>query len=88
MYDRAHDRAWTLMREWCQPLADAGVEFDIVVEEGGPAEVLLNAAAHVRSDLVVVSRRDHHLQRGMLGSVSQRVLAYAPCPAVIVPPPG
>jgi nucleotide-binding universal stress UspA family protein len=87
LYERARDRASTLMRDWCRPLSDAGVEFDKVLEEGGPAEVLLNTAAQVQADLVVVSRRDHHLLRGTLGSVSQRVLAYAPCPAVIVPPP-
>jgi nucleotide-binding universal stress UspA family protein len=87
LYDRAHDRASMLMRDWCQPFADAGAEFDIVIEEGGPAEVLLNTAAERSADLVVVGRRDHDLRRGILGSVSQRVLAYAPCPAVIVPPP-
>jgi nucleotide-binding universal stress UspA family protein len=88
LYDRAHDRAIDLMREsWCRPLQEAGVDFDVVVEEGAPAEVILNTAARVQADLVVVSRRDYHLLRGTLGSVSQRVLAYAPCPAAIVPPP-
>jgi nucleotide-binding universal stress UspA family protein len=87
LYDRAHERASALMEDWCRPLSDAGVDFDTVIEEGGPGEVLLNRAAQVQADLVIVSRRDHHLLRGTLGSVSQRVLAYAPCPAAIVPPP-
>ena len=88
LYERAHARALQLMNEWwVRPLRDAGVSFDTVVEDGGPAEVLLSVAARMSADLVVVGRRDHHLLRGTLGGVSQRVLAYSPCPAVVVPSP-
>lgn len=86
LYERTHRRAVGLMRDhWCAVLTRAGVPLDVVVEEGGPAEVLLEHAARVDADLVVVSRRDGALTRGTLGSVSQRVLAYAPCPSVLVP---
>jgi nucleotide-binding universal stress UspA family protein len=88
IYDRAHARAVTLLRErWSRPLVDAGVAVDLIVEDGGPAEVLLGAAKNVDADVVVVGRRDHYPLRGTLGGVSQRVLAYAPCAAVIVPAP-
>ena len=88
IYDRAHARAVTLLRErWSRPLVDAGVGFDLVVEDGGPAEVLLDTARNVEANVIVVGRRDHYPLRGTLGGVSQRVLAYAHCPAVIVPPP-
>jgi nucleotide-binding universal stress UspA family protein len=88
IYDRAHARAVTLLREqWSRPLVDAGVALDLAVEDGGAAEVLLEAATKVDADVIVVGRRDHYPLRGTLGGVSQRVLAYAPCVAVIVPPP-
>jgi nucleotide-binding universal stress UspA family protein len=49
--------------------------------------VLIGTAARTAADIMVVSRRDRHLQRGTLGGVSQRVLAYAPCAAAMVPSP-
>jgi nucleotide-binding universal stress UspA family protein len=86
LYERAHARSVQLMEEWwVRPLRDTGVSFDTIVEDGGPAEVLLGVATRLSADLVVVGRRDHHLLRGTLGGVSQRVLAYSPCPAVVVP---
>jgi nucleotide-binding universal stress UspA family protein len=85
LYERAREGVTRLMNDWCRPFMDAGVEFDTVVEEGGPAGVLIDVAARARADLVVVGRRADQPLRGMLGSVSQRVLAYAPCPAAIVP---
>ncbi|HEX5096011.1 MAG TPA: universal stress protein [Acidimicrobiia bacterium] len=88
IYERAHARAVTLLRDrWSRPLVEAGVAFDLAVEDGGPAEVLLEVATKVGADVIVVGRRDHAPLRGTLGGVSQRVLAYAPCAAVIVPPP-
>jgi nucleotide-binding universal stress UspA family protein len=88
LYDRARSRAVELMEDrWTRPFVDAGVSFDLAVEEGGPAEVLVGTAARVDADLVVVGRRDHAPMRGTLGGVSQRVLAYAPCAAAMVPLP-
>jgi nucleotide-binding universal stress UspA family protein len=88
LYDRARARAVDLMRDhWCRPFVDAEVPFGTVVEEGGAAEVLIGTAARTAADVVVVSRRDRHLRRGTLGGVSQRVLAYAPCPVAMIPSP-
>jgi nucleotide-binding universal stress UspA family protein len=85
LYERAHTRAVALMRDsWSRPLRNAGVEFDVVVGSGGAADVLLAAAADVTANLVVVGRQDRGAMSGMLGGVSQRVLAYAPCAAAIV----
>lgn len=88
MDDRARLRAAMLMQDqWAGPFIDGGVAFDVFVDEGGPAEVLLGVAERTAADLVVVGRRDHFPTRGMLGGVSQRVLAYAPCAAATVPTP-
>jgi nucleotide-binding universal stress UspA family protein len=88
VYGRARARAVARLEDaWTGPFTDAGVTFDVVVEEGGPAEVLLGGAARLDADLVVVGRRDHAPMRGTLGGTSQRVLAYAPCAAAVVPLP-
>lgn len=88
LYDRAQARAAALLRDqWSRPFLDAGVAFDTVVEEGGPAEVVLRVATRTNADLVVVGRRGNFPMRGTLGGVSQRVLAYAPCAAATVPSP-
>ena len=89
MYDQARLRVAALLQDkWVRPFIDGGVSFDVFVDEGGPAELLLGAAAKNAADLVVVGRRDHFPLRGTLGGVSQRVLAYAPCAAATVPLPG
>jgi nucleotide-binding universal stress UspA family protein len=66
------------------PLVDADT-VDTITAKGGAAEVLLDAAEQRAADVVVVGRRDHGALRGTLGGVSQRVLAYAPCPAIVMP---
>jgi len=88
IYDVVRARAVALMKEqWTRPFVDGGVGADLVVEEGGPAEVVLGTAAKADADLVVIGRREHLPMRGTLGGVSQRVLAYAPCAALMVPFP-
>jgi nucleotide-binding universal stress UspA family protein len=53
------------------------------VIEGHPARALLDAATD--ADLLVVGSRGHGGFNGMLlGSVSQHVIAHAPCPVVVV----
>jgi nucleotide-binding universal stress UspA family protein len=73
------------MHEWCSVLHEVGASYDTVIEAGGVAEVLLDTARDRDADAVVVGRHDHGALRGTLGGVSQRVLAYAPCPAVVMP---
>ena len=60
MYDQARLRVAALLQDkWVRPFIDGGVSFDVFVDEGGPAELLLGAAAKNAADLVVVGRRDH-----------------------------
>jgi nucleotide-binding universal stress UspA family protein len=89
LYERARKRTTELMRTtWCDPLFATSTAFDTVVEIGRAAEVILGSAERTAAHLVVLGRRDYGPLRGTLGGVSQRVLAYAPCAAAIVPYPG
>jgi nucleotide-binding universal stress UspA family protein len=57
---------------------------DVRIVQGHPVNVLLQQARG--ADLVVVGTRGHGQVMGtLLGSVSQRVAAHAPCPVVVVP---
>ncbi len=53
--------------------------------EGTPAETILNVARSRNSDLIIMGARGLGKLSGLLlGSTSQKVLALAPCPVLIV----
>ena len=55
------------------------------VLRGGPAEAILDHARSTGADLIVAGRRGYGTLRGMLvGSVSQKLIAHATCPVLIV----
>jgi nucleotide-binding universal stress UspA family protein len=56
-----------------------------LVKEGDPADVICQMAAAEGVDLIVVgSHGKGWARRALLGSVSQHVLAHAPCPVLVV----
>jgi nucleotide-binding universal stress UspA family protein len=62
---------------------EPAVDVQTAVEEGNPAEVLIERSKE--ADLVVVGSRGHGGFKGMLlGSVSQHLVAHAECPVVVV----
>ena len=64
-------------------LGDNATSITGTVTRGHPAEVLVAAAQG--ADLLVVGSRGHAALPGrLLGSVSERVAARAPCPVVVV----
>jgi nucleotide-binding universal stress UspA family protein len=68
-----------------QALPDGSDAIIRTIVEDHPASALVNAATG--ADLVVVGSRGHGAFAGMLlGSVSQHVVAHAPCPVVVVRP--
>lgn len=73
------------LRTMLDPLrADTEVPITEVVREGHPVEVLRDQSTD--ADLVVVGSRGHSsLASVLLGSVSRRIAAAAPCPVVVVP---
>lgn len=63
----------------------AGVKFNATVAVGHPAEQIVHHAAEFKCDLIVMGHRGKSIvQRWLLGSVSKRVLSYAPCSVLVV----
>jgi len=61
------------------------VTLDTIVVAGHPAEQIVHQAAELHVDLIVMGHRGKSfIQRWLLGSVSKRVLSYAPCSVTIV----
>jgi nucleotide-binding universal stress UspA family protein len=87
-YNRAmHRLSQTLEHEWSAPLRAAGIPYQTILEEGGAATVLLDAARRYDIDLIVVGRRGVDDFPGLaMGSVAHRVVAFGRCPTVVVPP--
>lgn len=68
-------------------LREAGVEFQIrqLVRGMDPAEDLINVAAEVSANVIVIGlRRRSPVGKLILGSNAQRILLDAPCPVLAV----
>ena len=67
--------------------ARAGIGLDVVIKVGWPARCILERAADLQADLIVIGTHGtsgfEHL---VLGSVAEKVLRKAKCPVVTVPP--
>ena len=60
------------------------VEARYLEPSGEPAEQLVEAAHRLGADLVVIGRRNRPPLRGLLGSVSSRVVRRAGCDVLVV----
>jgi nucleotide-binding universal stress UspA family protein len=67
-------------------LADAGVSADVSVEQGvSPAENVIKFAAEFGIDLIVLGHRGRgDVEKFLMGSVTERVVAHAPCSVLVV----
>ena len=70
-----------------EALTAAGLHARASVRTGDPGREIVEAARTMSTDLVVVGSRGRGGVRGLLlGSVSRRVAATAPCSVLVVPP--
>ena len=63
---------------------DAGLEIDVQVRPGHPAELIVRVAEEGGYDLVVLGHRGHFERDRLLGSTADRVSEHAHCPVMIV----
>ena len=82
------DRAERVLDEAIKIARDKGLRdraFDIVLEQGSPAQQIVDYANRNESDLIVMGNRGlGHLTGLLLGSVSSKVLGLAACPVLAV----
>ena len=64
--------------------ADAGIEIDVLVRPGHPADLISEVAEEGAYDLIVLGHRGHFVRDRLLGSTADRVAEHAPCPVMIV----
>ncbi len=62
----------------------AGVEVDVDVRPGHPAELISHVAEEGSFDLIVLGHRGHFVRDRLLGSTADRVAEHAHCPVMIV----
>ena len=76
------------VRDWLSPARSAGLQTDIIVDEGNPAACILEHAASLPANLIVMGTHGRGgFDRLVLGSVAEKVLRKATCPVMTVPPP-
>jgi len=63
----------------------AGVKLEQLIEEGTPHRVIVEVAERIGADLIVIGKVGRRGPRRILiGSVTERVLASAPCPVLVM----
>jgi eukaryotic-like serine/threonine-protein kinase len=76
------------LRHWAEPLKLDGQRLTAhVLEAVDPAHAILDFVQANRVDHIVIGARQNSLMRTLLGSVSARVAAEAPCSVTVVRPP-
>jgi nucleotide-binding universal stress UspA family protein len=63
------------------------IDIDVLIDSGHPASRILERAAALPADLIVIGTHGHGgFERLVLGSVTEKVLRKATCPVMTVPP--
>jgi nucleotide-binding universal stress UspA family protein len=81
----ADARAKRTIEELAAKLRETGIRVDTVTCEGDPPEAILDHAKSVGADLIAMGTHGlSGLNRLLLGSTAERVVASAPCPVLTV----
>ena len=73
---------------WLDERAAAVPGATAVLLEGDPAEAVCEWAARTGAGLLIVARRRGTVARALHGSFAGRVAQHAPCPVLVLRPPG
>lgn len=89
VYDEAAElrRLEEQTRVFLEPASRAEVAVEVLVDVGQAAHQILERAAALQTDLIVIGTHGHGgFQHLVLGSVAEKVLRRAGCPVLTVPP--
>lgn len=79
------EEAKAVIQKAVDAVGDTSCEIHTEIIEGPAAEAIINVAATRKSDVIVMGSRGLGTLAGLLlGSISQKVVAHAPCPVLIV----
>jgi hypothetical protein len=68
-----------------QKLQQKGINVETFVREGEPYKIITELATDLKSDVIVLgSHGKTGLHKLLMGSVTERVIGYSPCPVLIV----
>jgi nucleotide-binding universal stress UspA family protein len=89
IYERTAEHALKQEEQYLARVQDTSanpdIEFDIKVEEGDVAGVIVDRAVACDADLILMTTHGYSgFTRWMLGSVTERVLREAPCPVLVI----
>lgn len=80
-----HD-AMEVSEQWAQKARAAGLDVEVLAEEGKPADLVAKACKDRRAALVVVGTHGRTgLRRAVLGSVADAIVRQSKVPVVVVP---
>jgi nucleotide-binding universal stress UspA family protein len=83
--DARMESAKTIMQKAVHAVGDVPCEIHTELIEGPAAEAIIDVAATRKSNVIVMGSRGLGTLAGLLlGSTSQKVVAHAPCPVLIV----
>ena len=78
-------RAQAMARQVVGDMVPRGIDIQVRIEVGQPAEAVIAVVREVKPDLIMTGCRGLGLaQRIVFGSVSSAILADAPCPVLVV----
>jgi nucleotide-binding universal stress UspA family protein len=84
-WDHAHQVAEAKLMLLRQQFLGAGVQVELFVTEGFPAEEIVRIAENRRADLIVMATHGRTgIRRLLLGSVTEKVVRIAHCPVLVV----
>lgn len=83
--DARMEESKAVMQKAIETVGDISCEIHTEFIEGSPAEAIIDVAVIRKSDVIVMGSRGLGTLAGLLlGSTSQKVVAHAPCPVLIV----
>ena len=83
--DNRKSDAEQVLNQAVQEIGSIPCDIHTELIEGSPAEAIIDVAKTRKSDLIVMGSRGLGTLAGLLlGSTSQKVVAHAPCPVLIV----